>query len=363
MSFIFLPWLFGGGGGGAVGGGPYFVLARGKLKPSPRSKMAALARNLRINQFLKLFQSCSGRRLVTQASEKCFADIKCSPLRKRGLLKLKGRDTVKFLQGLVTNDVETFQLEAERKAMYAFFLNSSGRALYDVFLYKHGVTEESPAFFLECDVGTISDLMKHLKMFKLRSKVDISRAEDCEPWVIFSSSGAVDLQHPSARSDMLVLEEDPRVKLLGFRMVLPKGSSPCVCFDDMYETGDTFDYDVHRAKLGVCEGVDEIPPGNAMPLEYNIGYLNGGKVHTMCPKRCILPTTPFNILASPTIPVGGSLGIRPSLGVRVGDLSREGEEKKTLCFPLLSLSFSHLSLPFLTETSDTQAMDFDLTTP
>ncbi|CAH3182631.1 unnamed protein product [Porites evermanni] len=239
--------------------------------------MAALARNLRINQFLKVFQSCSGRLLVTQASEKCFADIKCSPLRKRGLLKLKGRDTIKFLQGLVTNDVETFQLEAERKAMYAFFLNSSGRALYDVFLYKHRGTEESPAFFLECDVGAISDLMKHLKMFKLRSKVDISRAEDCEPWVIFSPSGAVDLQHPSARSDMLVLEEDPRVKLLGFRMVLPKGSSPCVCFDDMYETGDTFDYDVHRAKLGVCEGVDEIPPGNAMPLEYNIGYLNGGK--------------------------------------------------------------------------------------
>ena len=336
LSFFCLGCL-----GGSGGGGPYFVLARGKLKPSPRSKMAALARNLWINQFLKLFQSCSGRRLVTQASEKCFADIKCSPLRKRGLLKLKGRDTVKFLQGLVTNDVETFQLEAERKAMYAFFLNSSGRALYDVFLYKHGVTEESPAFFLECDVGAISDLMKHLKMFKLRSKVDISRAEDCEPWVIFSPSGAVNLQHPSARSDVLVLEEDPRVKLLGFRMVLPKGSSPCVCFDDMYETGDTFDYDVHRAKLGVCEGVDEIPPGNAMPLEYNIGYLNGGKVHTMCPKHCIPPTTPFNILASPTIPVGGSLGIRPSFGVR-GFEQGGGREKDTL-FPFtLSLLFTSL---------------------
>ena len=51
----------------------------------------------------------------------------------------------------------------------------------------------------------------------------------------------------------------------------------------MYETGDTFDYDVHRSKLGVCdEGVDEIPPGNAMPLEYNIGYLNGVSFHKGC---------------------------------------------------------------------------------
>ena len=51
----------------------------------------------------------------------------------------------------------------------------------------------------------------------------------------------------------------------------------------MYETGDTFDYDVHRSKLGVCdERVDEIPPGNAMPLEYNIGYLNGVSFHKGC---------------------------------------------------------------------------------
>ena len=51
----------------------------------------------------------------------------------------------------------------------------------------------------------------------------------------------------------------------------------------MYETGDTFDYDVHRSKLGVCdERVDEIPPGNAMPLEYNIGYLNGVSLHKGC---------------------------------------------------------------------------------
>ena len=250
---------------------------RGKLGPNI-TKMAtrAFAVGLRIKQFLKVFQPFSSRLVATQASEKCLGDIKCSPLRKRRLLKLKGRDTVKFLQGLVTNDVESFHQNAERKAMYAFFLNSSGRTLYDVLFYKHGGSLDSPAFFLECDLHAVSDLTKHLKMFKLRAKVDISHADDCEPWVMFSPSGAVEIQQPSAHSDILILEKDPRVDLLGFRLVLPKGSSPCVCFEDVYETGDTFEYDVHRAKLGVCEGVDEMPPGNAMPLEYNIGYLNGG---------------------------------------------------------------------------------------
>lgn len=245
-----------------------------------KRKMAArvFAPSLKVKQFFKVFQPCSSRLLVTQVSEKCSGEIKCSPLRKRGLLKLKGRDTVKFLQGLVTNDVESFHEDAERKAMYAFFLNASGRTLYDVFFYKHEGSVEVPAFILECDLHAIPDLAKHLKMFKLRAKVEISLAEDCDPWVMFAPSGPVELQQPSANSDILVMEKDPRVDQLGFRMVLHKDSSPCVCFEDVYETGDSFEYDVHRAKLGVCEGMDEIPPGNAMPLEYNIAYLNGGNL-------------------------------------------------------------------------------------
>jgi len=226
-------------------------------------------------------------------------------LRKRGLLKLKGRDTIKFLQGLVTNDVESFHQDAERKAIYAFFLNASGRTMYDVFFYKHDGSVEVPAFFLECDLQAIPDLTKHLKKFKLRAKVDISLAEDCEPWVMFSPSGAVDLQQPSANSDILVMEKDPRVEQLGFRVLLPKGSSPCVCFEDVYETGDTFEYDVYRAKLGVCEGVEEIPPGNAMPLEYNIAYLNGVSFHKGCylGQELIARTHHTGVIRKRTVPI------------------------------------------------------------
>lgn len=243
-----------------------------------KSKMAArvLTRSIRIKQFFKVFQQCTSRLFATHVSEKCSGDVKCSQLRKRGLLKVKGRDTIKFLQGLVTNDVEAFQNDEERKTLYAMFLNASGRTLYDVVFYKHEDSGDVPTFFLECDLNAIPDLTKHLKMFKLRAKVDMFHAEGYEPWVMFSPSGVVDLKDASNSSDISVFEKDPRLGQLGFRMVLPKGSSPCVCFEDVYETGDTFEYDVHRTKLGVCEGVDEIPPGNAVPLEYNIAYLNGG---------------------------------------------------------------------------------------
>lgn len=59
-------------------------------------------------------------------------------------------------------------------------------------------------------------------------------------------------------------------------MVLLKGLSLCVCFEDVYEIGDIYEYDVYRVKLGVCEGVDEILFGSVLLLEYNIVYFNGG---------------------------------------------------------------------------------------
>ena len=36
-------------------------------------------------------------------------------------------------------------------------------------------------------------------------------------------------------------------------------------------------YHRHRLEMGIPEGVDEIPVGKGLPLEYNLDYMNGGK--------------------------------------------------------------------------------------
>lgn len=36
------------------------------------------------------------------------------------------------------------------------------------------------------------------------------------------------------------------------------------------------EYHHHRLKMGVAEGLEEIPTGACFPLEYNLDYLNGG---------------------------------------------------------------------------------------
>lgn len=74
-----------------------------------------------------------------------------SLLKSRGVIRFRGPDTLKFLQGLLTNDVRSFgEAVGEKTAnvptpnvpaatvppMYAAFLSPQGRFLYDLFLYK-----------------------------------------------------------------------------------------------------------------------------------------------------------------------------------------------------------------------------------
>ena len=80
--------------------------------------------------------------------------------------------------------------------------------MYDVLLYKHGNSVKFPAFLLRCDSQVITDLTNHLKRFQLRSKVDICQGAEYESWVIFSPSGAVVLQYPTASLDILLLKRD-----------------------------------------------------------------------------------------------------------------------------------------------------------
>jgi folate-binding Fe-S cluster repair protein YgfZ len=80
-----------------------------------------------------------------------------SLLKSRSVIRFSGPDTIKFLQGLLTNDVKKFsELPSGTTSyvptpnlpsvyvppMYAAFLTPQGRFLYDLFLYRKPLGEE-----------------------------------------------------------------------------------------------------------------------------------------------------------------------------------------------------------------------------
>ncbi|XP_030061058.1 putative transferase CAF17, mitochondrial [Microcaecilia unicolor] len=202
----------------------------------------------------------------------------CFPLGQRRLLRLQGPDTDPFLQGLITSDMKYLRPEAEgRRALYAHLLNLQGRTLYDVILYRlHTQLEEEPDILLECDVSALEPVQKHLKMYKIRKKVTIAPCLHLSLWAVLPWEQPEDAActFTSCPDGALILTPDPRATVMGWRMVTDKDKNPLEIVANS-QLGDVKNYHRHRYHQGIPEGVKDLPPGVALPLESNLAYMNG----------------------------------------------------------------------------------------
>ncbi|XP_033021893.1 putative transferase CAF17, mitochondrial [Lacerta agilis] len=204
----------------------------------------------------------------------------CFPL-NRALLRFQGPEAVTFLQGLLTNDVTRLAAAGGAadapRAIYAHALNVQGRCLYDVILYRiHENQQEEPHILLECDAGVLESLQKHLKLYRIRRKVNITPCLDLSLWAVIpkelSQEGACKLQQCASKA--VVATPDPRVGVMGWRLITSKGTEPLEVVPGC-QIGNVKDYHRHRYKQGVPEGIKDLPSGIALPLESNLTYMNG----------------------------------------------------------------------------------------
>ena len=87
----------------------------------------------------------------------------------RTILRLTGKDTRDFLQGLVTNDVARLDRDG---IVYAALLTPQGKYLADFFLVAQG-----DAVLLDCDTSLAAGLLQRLTMYKLRADVAIETTD------------------------------------------------------------------------------------------------------------------------------------------------------------------------------------------
>jgi len=181
-----------------------------------------------------------------------------SPLHgTRSIVKLKGADTWRFLQGLVTNDVNKLRDAEGCSIMYTAILNPQGRCLYDLLLHKQS---DPASVWLDVEKAKAAEIVTFLQRYKLRSKVDLLNVSDSYTvWAGLSGS------LPTSEGWVT----DPRLPDLGQRVILPADHQP-----DGTPVPDEV-YTERRFRLGVAEGSSEIPSGAALPLEYNLDALNG----------------------------------------------------------------------------------------
>jgi folate-binding protein YgfZ len=203
--------------------------------------------------------------------------IKTAYLRDRGVLRVAGEDATSFLQGLLTNDVESLAIG---EARYAALLTPQGKILFD-FLVLRLAAETGAAFFLDCPAAQAADLAKRLGFYRLRAKVTISdESADravAAGWAekvaqpdfrdaVVGTSPAMTEEGEAAKS---VSYADPRDPRLGSRTILPRAAAQAI------GEANLADYEAHRIALGVPKGGADFAYADVFPHDANLDLLHG----------------------------------------------------------------------------------------
>jgi folate-binding protein YgfZ len=171
-------------------------------------------------------------------------------LPSRALIALSGADWRGFLQGLITQDVDTL---APGEARFGALLTPQGRLLYDLF----AVGRENGCW-LDVLAEHRAAIVQRLTMYRLRAKVEIA-PDDTRVAILFGS----DVSTPPGQGWV----RDPRLPELGWRGY---GASP----PPNAVMADERDRDAAKLRLGV-PGPSDWGLDKTYPIEANFDLLNG----------------------------------------------------------------------------------------
>lgn len=317
----------------------------------PRSASAA-------SQFSQSALSFSSSAPVSAASAPLTATMSASPSpnfvccvnEAVSIICLEGEETEKFLQGMITQDIKPLfepssassSSSATRhpQSIYAAWLNSKGRYMYDTIITTHpDHTPEHPKLLLQYHHGyfdsasappppsspspyqvhpSTKQFLRHIKMYKLRSKVKVTDvtpqysmyavvvANNDAGHVSSGSEGHEGIlqdiqrlntysQHTGGQGEAAphsVCFPDPRSPSLGLRIlttdstppVLPSSSSSSssspssLAFVDAH----TSVYDAFQAMLGIPRAGMGLVQGKSIMLEAGIEAMQGISFHKGC---------------------------------------------------------------------------------
>jgi tRNA-modifying protein YgfZ len=194
-------------------------------------------------------------------------------LKNRGVLSVSGPDARKFLQGLISNDVEKV---SEERAIHAAFLTAQGKYLFDFM-----IAEVGGALLLDCEADRLADFQKRLKLYKLRSDVtveDVSTNFTVLAVTGEDASKALDLGDGAGVAKVIdggAVFTDPRHAGLGARAIVGADRLADFIAASGLTEGTLDAYDLARIKLGVPDGSRDMQLEKTILLEAGFDELNG----------------------------------------------------------------------------------------
>src|SRR5271166_5160333 len=163
-------------------------------------------------------------------------------LTDRGIVKVSGADARRFLDGLLTADIETMTAAVPR---YAVLLTPQGKIVAD-FIVVQPANGDDAGFLLDCERTLVGPLVAKLNFYKLRAKVAVeSLAETMGPLALWDDADA------PARQPGPPWFADPRLETLGWRAIASPGLAAELAAAQGAALVDDGAYEAHRIALGV----------------------------------------------------------------------------------------------------------------
>jgi len=192
------------------------------------------------------------------------------PLKNRSVIEISGSDSKKFMQGLITNDINKVD---ENSAIYALMLTPQGKFLYDFF-----IAEKEGILLVDCNKEDLPNIIKKLKMYRLRSDVVIEDAS--EKYEVASLVGAKVFEVIEGKDSSVrqfckgVAFLDSRVSDMYARsfIEIDNNYQSFEAFD--FKKGTMYDYEDIRINAGVPKGSLDMVSQQSFPHEFGMDKLN-----------------------------------------------------------------------------------------
>ena len=168
----------------------------------------------------------------------------------RGVLRVSGAQARGFLQGLFTCDVERV---APGTPAFGALLTPQGKIIVDFIL-----TEQDDAFWLDVPATLAADLLKRLRLYRLRAQIELSDLS--ETMGVQAIWGEETL--PAGA------QPDPRHPGLGARLIADRATLA-------ENPGERAAWEAQRIACGIPQGGADFAYGEAFPHEANMDLIGG----------------------------------------------------------------------------------------
>jgi len=218
----------------------------------------------------------------------------------RGVIRVSGDDARDFLENIVTNAMETV---TAGRAGYGGLLTPQGKIIGDFFVVAVP-DAEGGGFLLDTPLLQTADLMKKLKLYKLRAKVMLDDLSETTAVIAVTDGGKLP-------ADAGLVYADPRLAELGERAIIDLDGA-----DELVDAS-LDEYHAHRIGLGIPDGGRDFIYGDAFPHEALFDQLGGVSFKKGCyiGQEVVSRMQHRGTARSRVVPIVFSEGLNPEDGV------------------------------------------------